>query len=138
MIHVKGEAEALDSSAAISILVQLQRHGVAIHTVCGGRAQCGRCVIRVIRGAEAMNRPNERERLRLKALGAGPDMRLACQSYTRGSIEIEIINTGPASPGLGAPAPRGTDSAARATDAPGAPGPGPTGVGPGAPGTPSR
>jgi adenylate cyclase len=95
MIHVKGRREPLPSSAAISILVQLQRAEVPIDTVCGGRAQCGRCLIRVLQGADGMNRPNERERLRLKALAAGPDMRLACQSYARGDIEIEIVNPGP-------------------------------------------
>lgn len=96
MIHVQGRPGALDSSPVVSILVQLQRGGVPIDTVCGGRAQCGRCLIRVLRGAELMNRSNERERLRLKALGAGETMRLACQSYTRGDIEIEIVNPGPA------------------------------------------
>jgi len=30
----------------------------------------------------------------LKAMNAGVDMRLACQSYTRGDVEIEIINSG--------------------------------------------
>ena len=95
MIQVEGRPEPVASSPAISILVQLQRQGVPIDTVCGGRAQCGRCLIRVLRGAEAMNRPNERERLRLAALGAGEDMRLACQSYTRGDIEIQIVNPGP-------------------------------------------
>jgi adenylate cyclase len=95
MIHLKGRPEPLPASAAISILVQLQRAAVPIDTVCGGRALCGRCLIRVIRGAAVMNRPNERERLRLKALEAEPEMRLACQSYAHGDIEIEIMNPGP-------------------------------------------
>jgi ferredoxin len=40
-----------------------------------------------------MNKKNQREITRLQALNAGQDMRLACQSYTRGGIEIEIINS---------------------------------------------
>jgi adenylate cyclase len=95
MIRVKALTRALESSAAVSILVQLQRNGVPIHTVCGGRAQCGRCLIRVLRGSETMNAPGERERSRLRALGAAPEARLACQSYARGDIEIEIVNPGP-------------------------------------------
>jgi ferredoxin len=96
MIHVHGRPEPVQSSPAVSILVLLQRAEVPIDTVCGGRAQCGRCLIRVLRGAELMNSRKEREVLRLKALAAGDDMRLACQSYTRGEIEIQIMNPGPA------------------------------------------
>ncbi|MBN1834485.1 MAG: (2Fe-2S)-binding protein [Spirochaetales bacterium] len=95
MIYVQGRPEPLPSTPAVSILVQLQRQGVPIDTVCGGRAQCGRCLIRVLRGAQVMNPPGERERLRLASLGAGPEMRLACQSYTRGEVEIQILNPGP-------------------------------------------
>lgn len=92
MIRIQGRAAPIPSSPAVSILVTLQRHGVPIDTVCGGRAQCGRCLIRVLAGAERMNRPAAPERSRLQALGAGPDHRLACQSYTRGDLEIRVIN----------------------------------------------
>ena len=94
MIRIKGREEEIASSPAISILNLLQRNGISIQTICGGRAQCGRCLIRIHSGAERMNKKNQREIIRLKALNAGKDMRLACQSYTRGDIEIEIINSG--------------------------------------------
>jgi len=93
MIRIKGREEAIASSPAISILNLLQRNRVPIQTICGGRARCGRCLIRILEGGERMNKSNEREIIRLKALNAGEDMRLACQSYTRGDIEIEIINS---------------------------------------------
>jgi ferredoxin len=41
-----------------------------------------------------MNKKNQIEIARLVALNAGEVMRLACQSYTRGDIEIEIMNPG--------------------------------------------
>jgi len=94
MIRIKGREEAIPSSPAISILNLLQRNRVSIQTLCGGRAQCGRCLIRILSGAEMMNKKNQREIIRLKAMNAGEDMRLACQSYTRGDIEIQIINSG--------------------------------------------
>ena len=94
MIRIKGREQAISSSPAISILNLLQRNRVSIQTLCGGRAQCGRCLIRILSGAEMMNKKNQREIIRLKAMNAGEDMRLACQSYTRGDIEIEIINSG--------------------------------------------
>jgi ferredoxin len=94
MIRIKDREETISSSPAISILVLLQRNGISIQTICGGRAQCGRCLIRIHSGAQWMNKKNQREILRLKTLNAGEDMRLACQSYTRGDIEIEIIHPG--------------------------------------------
>jgi ferredoxin len=41
---------------------------------------------------ELLSPVREREAARLAALGAGPDMRLACQTHTRGDIKIEVIN----------------------------------------------
>jgi ferredoxin len=49
MIRVEGREQPVASSPAISILVLLQRAEVPIHTVCGGRAQCGRCLVQVLR-----------------------------------------------------------------------------------------
>ena len=93
MIRVEGREQPVASSPAVSILVLLQRAAVPIHTICGGRAQCGRCLIQVLEGSERMNRPGPAELLRLKALAAGPGYRLACQSYTRGDLRIRIVNT---------------------------------------------
>lgn len=92
MIHVEGREEAVPSSPAVSILVLLQRAAVPIHTVCGGRAQCGRCLIQVQEGAQRLNPPGAAETRRLLALAAGPGYRLACQSYARGDISIRIVN----------------------------------------------
>ncbi|MBN2553147.1 MAG: (2Fe-2S)-binding protein [Spirochaetales bacterium] len=95
MIRIKGREQAIPSSPAVSLLNLLQRNSVSIDTVCGGRAQCGRCLVRVLSGSDKMNRKSQREIVRLQALGAGEEMRLACQSYTRGDIEIEIIHPHP-------------------------------------------
>jgi ferredoxin len=92
VIHVEGRPEPVPSSPAVSFLVLLQRAAVPIHTVCGGRAQCGRCLIQVLEGAERMNHPGAAEILRLKALAAEPGYRLACQSYARGVVRIRIVN----------------------------------------------
>jgi adenylate cyclase len=94
VIQIQGRDGSISSSSAVSLLNLLQRNSVAIQTICGGRARCGRCLIRVLKGADKMNKKNQREITRLQALNAGEDMRLACQSYTRGDIEIDIINPG--------------------------------------------
>jgi len=90
VIRVEGRSEPVPSSSAISILVLLQRAEVPIHTVCGGRARCGRCLIEVLEGQ--LSPPREAETLRLQTLGAGPGYRLACQSYARGEVAIRVVN----------------------------------------------
>ena len=92
MIRIEGREQPVDSSPAVSLLVLLQRAAVPIHTVCGGRAQCGRCLVEVLEGAERMNRPGPAETLRLKSLGAAPGFRLACQSYARGDVRLRVVN----------------------------------------------
>jgi ferredoxin len=92
VIHVEGREQPVASSPAVSILVLLQRAAVPIRTVCGGRAQCGQCLIQVLQGEEQMNRQAAAETVRLKALQAGPGYRLACQSYVRGEARIRIVN----------------------------------------------
>ncbi len=92
MIRVEGREQPVASTPAVSLLVLLQRAEVPIRTVCGGRAQCGRCLIQVLEGEERMNRPGAAEAVRLKALEAGPGYRLACQSYLRGEARIRIVN----------------------------------------------
>ena len=97
MIRVQGRAEPVPSNPVVSLLVTLQRHGVPIDTVCGGRAQCGRDLIRVRSGAEFLSPRRELESRRLAALAlegepSGPDIRLACQTYVRGDVVIEVIH----------------------------------------------
>lgn len=67
--------------------------GVAIPHDCGGKAQCGTCRIKVVSGAEGLlpPMPQGAEAGRLAALGAGPDVRLACQIRTVRDLEVEIL-----------------------------------------------
>ena len=73
------------------------KNAFPIETYCGGRASCGRDLIRIHAGAEFVSPRRDVETRRLAALAAegepsGPDMRLACQSYVRGDVEIEVIH----------------------------------------------
>jgi len=91
-VQIRNTGQVIQADLVTSILVALQMNGVQIETRCGGKAQCGRCAIRIHSGREHLTRKSQRENIRLSALKAGEDIRLACQTYTRGSIEIEIIN----------------------------------------------
>ena len=94
-IRIPALQREVPASPVISVLNLLLQEGVPIQTRCGGRAQCGRCLIRILAGAESMNPRRRAESLRLATLSAAEDMRLACQSYTRGDISIEIVHSAP-------------------------------------------
>jgi ferredoxin len=96
-IRVQGREEVYPANLTTSILNILLQNGFPIQTFCGGRAQCGRDLIRVKSGGELLSPCREQESRRLAALAAegepsGPDMRLACQTYARGDVLIEVIH----------------------------------------------
>jgi ferredoxin len=96
-IRVRGHDASFTTNLTTSILNTLLRNGFPIETICGGRAVCGRDIIRVWEGALYVSPRREAEVKRLEALAAqgepsGPDVRLACQCYVRGDIEIEVFH----------------------------------------------
>jgi 2Fe-2S ferredoxin len=94
-IRISPSGETFPASPARSILNTLLAGGFPIDTVCGGRAQCGRCLIRVRSGGRMLNPRTPAEEVRLAALGTDrtdAEPRLACQSHARGDVEIEVVN----------------------------------------------
>jgi ferredoxin len=96
-IRIFGRPEIFQTNITTSILNVLLKNQFPIETLCGGRASCGRDLIRIRSGAQFVSPRRERETRRLEALAtegepSGPDMRLACQSYVRGDVEIEVIH----------------------------------------------
>ncbi len=97
VIHIVGRPETFDVNLTTSLLNALLRNKFPIQTLCGGRASCGRDLIRVHQGAEFLSPRREMEIKRLRSLAdegepSGPDIRLACQTYTRGDVLIEILH----------------------------------------------
>ena len=63
--------------------------GVPHASVCGGRGRCSTCRVRVFGGTEAELAPaNAAERLVLDRVGAGPNVRLACQLCPGHDIKV--------------------------------------------------
>jgi adenylate cyclase len=94
-VTIHGSGEVYESGVLTSLLNLLLSNRYPIETLCGGRAQCGKCVVRIVSGAGNLSPRGEREAVRLAALGAPAEARLACQTYTRGDIVIEVINRRP-------------------------------------------
>jgi adenylate cyclase len=91
-IHVINTGDTVKTDPVTSVLVALQRDGVQIESLCGGKARCGRCAIRIIEGNRFLSKKKQNEAKKLAGISAASDIRLACQTYTRGDIRIELIN----------------------------------------------
>ena len=56
--------------------------------MCGGRARCSTCRVRVTAGEQFLPPPANDERTTLDRIGATPDVRLACQLRPQGDISV--------------------------------------------------
>jgi adenylate cyclase len=74
----------------LSILEASLRHNIPHASVCGGRARCSTCRVRVVSDRSALPPPSKREAFVLARLGAGeaPSVRLACQLRPQSDVAI--------------------------------------------------
>lgn len=71
-----------------SVLEASRAHGIAHLSLCGGRARCSTCRIRVAGDPAALPAPQEAELRTLRRVRAAPDVRLACQLRPTGDISV--------------------------------------------------
>jgi len=76
-----GNGKTVRVPRGLSVLEASLRNNVPHASVCGGRARCSTCRIRVIGDCAALPEPSQREAFVLNRVGAGSDpaIRLACQ-----------------------------------------------------------
>ena len=86
-------------SPGSSVLEALRQHGIAHAAVCGGKARCTTCRVRVLSGGESLPVPSRREVLALARIGAPSEVRLACQ--LRPTADLAIMPLLPADATLG-------------------------------------
>ncbi len=72
----------------VSLLDALRNARIPHAAVCGGRARCTTCRVRVGSGLERLAAPNELEARALQRINAGGDIRLACQLYPSADLAI--------------------------------------------------
>jgi len=98
LITVVDRDMTIETNPAISILNALLRNGIPISHLCGGKAVCGTCRIKIVDGEEFLNPMQEIERTRLSKGTPSKEppehIRLACQTYTHGDIKIRILAAG--------------------------------------------
>ena len=85
----------------LSVLEASMRYNIPHASVCGGRARCSTCRIRVVGGRETLPAPSPREAFVLKRIGFGanPAIRLACQ--LRPVDDVDVIPLMPSSMNAG-------------------------------------
>ncbi|PVB60032.1 adenylate/guanylate cyclase domain-containing protein [Labrenzia sp. 011] len=59
--------------------------------VCGGRARCSTCRVRIVEGGDTLDLPGPAESAVLSRISAGENVRLACQIRPRANIEIQPL-----------------------------------------------
>ncbi len=80
-------------------LLEASRIGGIPHaSVCGGRGRCSTCRVHVDAGADHLPLASVSETAVLQRVGAGPDVRLACQARPTGPVSITPLLPPSASP----------------------------------------
>jgi adenylate cyclase len=74
-----------------TVLETLRAHGVPHASVCGGRARCTTCRVRVVGGHGALPAPAGLEAKALVRIGAGEGVRLACQLRPTANIAVNPL-----------------------------------------------
>jgi adenylate cyclase len=83
-----------------SILEAIRDEGLPHASVCGGRARCTTCRVRVSEGLAELPPPARREAQALGRIEAPPNVRLACQCRPTGNVSVTPLlppNAGPSS-----------------------------------------
>src|SRR5581483_9253912 len=90
-----GNGRTIRVPKGLSILEASLRYQVPHASVCGGRARCSTCRVRVIRDCSNLPQPSNREAVVLNRVGSGSDpaIRLACQLRPESDISFFQIFT---------------------------------------------
>ncbi|WP_280190419.1 adenylate/guanylate cyclase domain-containing protein [Delftia sp. PS-11] len=88
LIVLRYPQRSIEVPRGLSVLEASREHGIAHLSLCGGKARCSTCRVRVS-GPEAHLPARQRaEHLTLERVGAPPDVRLACQLRPTGDIAV--------------------------------------------------
>ncbi len=91
-ISVEYPGQIVVRAAPGPTLLEISRINDIPHTsVCGGRARCSTCRVRVLEGADALEPPSEHECDVLRRVGADNDVRLACQIRPRTDLNVRPL-----------------------------------------------
>lgn len=79
------------AARGLSVLEISQSNRIAHASVCGGRARCSTCRVRVTEGLENLPPPSETEQKVLSRVGAPANVRLACQLRPETDVTVSTL-----------------------------------------------
>ena len=85
---------AIPATPGLSVLDISRINRIPHASVCGGRARCSTCRVRVIEGHEALPPPSETEIKVLQRVAAPANVRLACQLRPTANLTISTLMPG--------------------------------------------
>ncbi len=88
LVHIAYPGRSVAVPRGWTVLEASRSHHIAHQSVCGARARCSTCRVRVTAGAAHCPAPAEDEMRTLERIGAPPDVRLACQLRPTGEIAL--------------------------------------------------
>ncbi len=98
VLHASGRVIA--APVGRSILEAVRAAGLPHASICGGRARCTTCRVRIGEGLEALPPPSALESDALRRIEAGPNVRLACQTRPLTDVRITPLVPAGTDPGL--------------------------------------
>jgi ferredoxin len=79
-LTVLPSGKTVETKSGVCLLDAILEAGGTLAQLCGRRASCGTCRVRVIRGGRGLSKIGAREHRWLAQSGEGPSLRLACQA----------------------------------------------------------
>jgi len=88
-VPIEIDGSRIEARRGGTLLAAAMKNGTRLMHVCGARALCTTCRVRVEFGAENLTATTAKERLALRTrLAFDPRTRLACQARVRGPVEV--------------------------------------------------
>ncbi|MEP6220422.1 adenylate/guanylate cyclase domain-containing protein, partial [Marinobacter sp.] len=82
---------AIKAQPGATLLEMSRMNNIPIASVCGGRARCSTCRVKVLDGASELSAASASEAAVLNRIGASDDVRLACQIRPIQNIEVQPL-----------------------------------------------
>jgi ferredoxin len=89
-ITIDNTGVTVDALPGRSLLLSLLNAEQPIHTVCGGKAGCGCCRVRILKGSDKLSPVNDPEKLRLGPEKIAAGWRLACQTHMLRNVVLYL------------------------------------------------
>lgn len=88
----RGDSDAFETTSKLSVFESFRAHKQPHAGLCEGRGRCGTCAVRIVAAEFPLPEPTALEIKTLARIGAGEDVRLACQlTPSGGFVETEPL-----------------------------------------------